>query len=198
MRKKIPFDFFDHRTETRGRKRKIPLLVHGGSHHMNYNPSTKRPLHTKKALHVVLKSKKATGAYSFKNKEHEPLLKELIKRHAKLNKIRIYSYSNGGNHLHLLIRTKSRDSYNSFIRTISGLIVRAVTGAKRGQKLKGKFWDGRPFSRVVTFGNDFKKVKSYLTKSKLEVIGWVKKIKNSKKLSKDWKDFWHLTCEIPI
>jgi|GEM_PF-5352240 len=52
VRKKTQPDFFEN-SETRGRKRKIPLNVHGGSHHMNYNPAKARPLHTKKALHVV-------------------------------------------------------------------------------------------------------------------------------------------------
>lgn len=196
MCKKSQPDFFDN-NETRGRKRKIPLNVHGGSHHMNYNPAKARPLHTKQALHVVLKSKKATGAYSFKNKKWESLIWDLIAKHAKSNGVKIYSYSNAGNHLHLLVRATSREGYNSFIRSVSGLIVRLVTGAQKGNKLKGKFWDGRPFSRIVFFGKDFQKVKSYLLRNTLEVIGWIPKIKRSKKLSPDWKAFWHRTVEVP-
>jgi len=196
VRKKTQLDFFEN-NETRGRKRKIPLNVQGGSHHMNYNPAKARPLHTKKALHVVLKSKKATDAYSFKNKKWEQKIWDLIARHAKANGIKIYSYSNAGNHLHLLLRAKSRDGYNSFIRSVSGLIVRLVTGVQKGKKRKEKFWDGRPFSRIVHFGKDFQKVKSYLLRNTLEVIGWIPKIKRSKKLTPEWKAFWHRTVEIP-
>lgn len=196
MRKKTQLDFFE-KTETRGRKRKIPLNAHGGSHHMTYNPAHARPLHTKKALHVVLKSKKATGAYSFNNKKWEQPIWDLIARHAKKNDVTIYSYANAGNHLHLLLRAKSREGYNCFIRAVSGLIVRLVTGAQKGKSLNGKFWDGRPFSRIVHFGKDFQKVKSYLLRNTLEVIGWIPKISRSKKLTKEWKAFWHRTVEVP-
>lgn len=180
----------------RGRKRSIPAGVFGGKYHLNYNPSGKRPVDSKKALHVVLRSSKARGQRSFKNSQHEGKIVDIVQKHAKKNNIRLYSYSNAGNHLHILLRAKERIDYVRFIRTITGLIARVVNSY---QKLKEKFWDGRPFTRIVHFGKrDFEQVKRYLLRNTLETIGWVPYITRSTKLSPQWKKFFRNTVEIEV
>ena len=45
-----------------------------------------------------------------------------------------------------------------------------VTGARKGQAV-GKFWDELAFSRILGWGREFERVKSYLTKNILEGLG---------------------------
>lgn len=182
MRKKLQQSLFDLKPR-RGRKPLKPRDHFGGMYLKTYNPKIKRPMDSKKSLHVVLRSSKAVGAKSFKNKLHEERIWEIISRHAKNTGISIYSYANSGNHLHLLIRAKHRDDYSSFIRTITGLIARFVGKSEKGDPLKEKFWDARPFSRIVSFAKrEFESVKNYLMRNVLEAIGWIPYVDRDKRL----------------
>ncbi|MCB0393819.1 MAG: hypothetical protein KDD25_04640, partial [Bdellovibrionales bacterium] len=62
----------------------------------------------------------------------------------------------------------------AFIRSVTGLIARHVGRTEKGSPLKRKFWDARPFSRIVSFArNEFRTAKAYLLRNTLEVIGWM-------------------------
>ena len=181
-----------------GRPRRLPEGCFGGSHFSGYNPRTQRPIYAKKALHLVLRSSLATGQFSMKRKELSARVWDIIVKHANQNGIQIYEYANGGNHLHLLIRVRRRDSYCRFIRSISGLIARAVKGCEKGTPLNGKFWDHRPFTRVVGFaGKQFQKVKLYLARNRLEAIGFLPYLERRYSRSPDWKAFWSHYCCFP-
>ena len=83
----------------------------------------------------------------------------------------------------MLIRAKHRDSYNKFIRVITGLIARHVGGTQKGRPLKEKFWDARPFTRIVSFAKrEFATVKTYLLRNVLEAIGWFPYIDRDREL----------------
>jgi REP element-mobilizing transposase RayT len=171
--RKIQQSLFDQKPK-RGRPAIRPPNHFGGIYLETYNPKSKRPMDSKKALHVVLKSSKAVGSRSFKNSQYEMRIWEIISTHAKKLDIRIYEYANGGNHLHLLLRAKHRDDYNAFIRTVAGLIARLVAKTEKGKPLKEKFWDARPFSRVVSFSKkEFNAAKTYLLRNMLEALGWL-------------------------
>ena len=166
-----------------GRKLTKPLDHFGGMYLKNYNPKSKRPMSSKKALHVVLRSSKAIHSRSFKNEKFEARIWEIISYHAEKTGTKIYEYANSGNHLHLLIRSKHREDYRAFIRTITGLIARLVGKTEKGQPLKEKFWDGRPFSRIVGFAKrEFTTVKKYLLRNTLEAIGWIPYIDRKRRL----------------
>jgi REP element-mobilizing transposase RayT len=163
---------------------------------MNYNPSSKRPIDSKKALHLVLRSSWATGASSFKHKNYEAQIWEIISTHAERTGVRIFEFANGGNHLHLLIRAKHRDDYNCFIRIVSGLIARLVGKSERGKPLKTKFWDSRPFTRIVSFAKrEFSIAKVYLLRNTLEAIGWLPYFPRHKKLPAELRQW--LMAAIP-
>lgn len=144
---------------------------------------------SKKALHLVLRSSHATGARSFKNEKYEACIWEIVSHHAKRTGISIYEYANGGNHLHLLIRAKHREDYIAFIRIISGLIARIVGRSERGKPLKNKFWDARPFSRVVSFARkEFRSAKAYLLRNNLEAIGWLPYLPRNQRLPYEMRE----------
>jgi len=158
----------------------------GGRYLKSYNPKSKRPMDSNKALHLVLKSSQAVGDKSFHSEKYEAKIWDIIRHHAEKTGIKIYEYANGGNHLHLLLRAKHRDDYTAFIRIITGLIARLVGKSERGKPLKKQFWDARPFSRIVSFARqEFNAIKTYLLRNTLEAIGWMKYISRDSRLPKD-------------
>lgn len=122
-----------------------------------------RPLSTKDSMHLVLRSSKAVGDWSFRSPKNKRAILRIIDKFAQKYAVKIQSMANVGNHLHLHIQLVRRDSYRPFIRAITGAIAIAVTGATRWQSgrrertavdserdsAKLKFWDYRPFTRVV-------------------------------------------------
>lgn len=100
-------------------------------------------------------------------------IERTIYRQAKKFGVRIYKYANGGNHLHLLIMPRSREALHSFLRAIAGLIARIVMGVERGCPRSLKFWDARPWTRIVDWGRDYRRVCDYLVQNTLEALGFV-------------------------
>jgi Transposase IS200 like len=111
-----------------------------------------RPVDPRKPLHLVFKSSRAKGDWSLRRFKHVEHIKKLTYSLAKQNQVKIIEYANAGNHLHLLVHAKDRNGFKSFTRTLTGLIARLVTGAKKGSPIRGKFWDSLFFSRVVEWG----------------------------------------------
>jgi REP element-mobilizing transposase RayT len=137
----------------------------------------------KQALHVTLKSSKARGALSMLHPKHCNSIESFVRKTAEKWGVRIYRYANVGNHLHLLIKARSRPTWKSFAKELSGGIAQIVTGAQKGRALqrtqddslpesaKRGFWDGLIFTRIVSFGHDFKGVAEYLIKNLFEAAG---------------------------
>jgi REP element-mobilizing transposase RayT len=144
---------------------------------------TYRPIDTKQALHVTLKSSKARRELSMLHPKHCNHIEKFVRKTAEKWGVRIYRYANVGNHLHLLIKTRSRAAWQSFSRELSGGIAQIVTGSKKGMALersedaaiaesaKRGFWDGLIFTRIVSFGRDFDGVARYLIKNLFEAAG---------------------------
>jgi len=182
MSRKIQQSLFDQLPK-RGRPPLKPRGHFGGRHLKNYNPNCERPMDSKKALHLVLKSSQAVGDKSFNSKKFEAKIWDIVSKHAEKTGIKIYQYANGGNHLHLLLRAKHRNDYTAFIKAITGLIARTVGKSERGKPLKKRFWDARPFSRIVGFAKqEYNAIKTYLLRNTLEAIGWIKYISRDSRM----------------
>lgn len=161
---------------------KTKFQAHGGEHTKNKRKA-RRPFDPKQALHVVLRSSKARGRYSMLSPQHCNHIKMLMDRLKTRWNISVYRYANVGNHLHLLIRAKSRADWQGFIREFSGGIAMIVTGARKSHALprtksddvpesaKRGFWDYLVFTRIVGFGKDFKKVAEYVLTNLWEAAG---------------------------
>jgi hypothetical protein len=152
---------------------KTPKLEFGGSKFSNYNPKTARPLAAKTPIHVVLRSPMAKGHLSllFFDKE----IKKIIKKQSESNQIQVYDFANAGNHLHFVCVMKSIRGWKTFIRAVSGLIARLVLKAERGSAVGAKFWQGRPWTRIMTWGRAYKSIKKYLSLNKTEAFGFSRK-----------------------
>jgi hypothetical protein len=118
----------------------------------------KRPLSTKQPVHLILRGE-CPKLFSPGNHKLEF---QLVKLAAKYG-IKIYHKSFNWTHFHALILIPSRHSYNSFIKTWTAEITK-IRGRRGAFKL-------RPFTRVGTWGEDFKNLKRYQDKNNREAWG---------------------------
>ena len=126
-----------------------------------------RPFDPRRPLHLTLRSERARGAWSMLDHKNARRVRHLVYRFAEKNGVKIHKYANSGNHLHLLVQSKRHEDFKAFLKTITGLIARAITGARKG-KPAGKFWDSLAWSRVVNWGRDFKGVVDYILINEME------------------------------
>lgn len=142
-------------------------LAHGGSSSRGRAKSM-RPLDRKRSVHVVMRSSKARGALSLRScRERRARVESIVHSQAKRFGVRVLSFANVGNHLHAVARFPSRASFQAWLRSASGLIARAATGARKGKPF-GKFWDALAFSRVVNEGRDLARALAYVEANKVE------------------------------
>ena len=130
-----------------------------------------RPLCTKGTMHLVLRSTRAIGAQSFRRLENARRIEALTRKFANRNGVKILSLANVGNHLHFHLKLTTRHTYRRFIRALPGAIAMAVTQTSRWKPSAQKFWDHRPFSRVIRGLRNFLTLKDYVAINALEGLG---------------------------
>lgn len=169
-----------------GFNRSTKEAAYGGSHTKGKR-KTRRPFDPKQALHVVLRSSRARGEFSMLRPRHCNHIRGLVDRLKARWGVSVYRYANVGNHLHLLIRAKTRADWQGFIRELAGGIAMIVTGARKGaalersvkrskaaglaQSAERAFWDHLVFTRIVRFGRDFNNVARYVATNLWEGFG---------------------------
>ena len=127
-----------------------------------------RPLSTKLPIHLVIKSSQAKGGWSFLLPRNRRILENTLKLMAKLYGVRVLEVGNSGNHCHFLLRISNRQLYKSFIRAFTGTMVRKICGTA---KLARRFFDFRPFSRVVIGWRGYQIARDYVWLNHLEGLG---------------------------
>jgi len=151
--------------------KKLPRAHGGGIHHGKRKGA--RPFSPRLPLHVVFRALKAKGEYSLLRPAHKHFIEIVLARYSKRFHIKIYQMQNVGNHLHLILQTKTKSKdlarleLANFLRRLSGVIAMHITHAKKGQAF-GKFWDELVYTRIVTFGREFNILQDYLIKNLFE------------------------------
>ncbi len=130
-----------------------------------------RPLDTKNSMHLVLRSTHAKGVWSFRSSGNSKKISLIMRKFALKYGVKIFSVANVGNHLHLHIQLGSRYGYKPFIRATTAAIAMAITGVSRWKKLDIKFWDLRPYSRVVMGRKAWLILTKYIRVNQLEGMG---------------------------
>jgi hypothetical protein len=120
-----------------------------------------------------MRSRFAVGKNSFRQKHLADGIFAIVQKQCERFNVRLYQYGNGGNHLHLMVMPRSRRGYCGFIRSVTGLIARLTLRTERSRPKNLKFWDARPFSRVVIWGRDFRQLSQYLVQNTLEAFGFI-------------------------
>ncbi|MEO5667476.1 MAG: hypothetical protein ABIR96_05415 [Bdellovibrionota bacterium] len=171
-------------------------LSFGGSLLKSSHAKISRPLSSKQALHIVLRSDGAKNDRSMLR--HERVIKNTLIKLGRKHGVKIYRVANAGNHLHLLVRFTQRRGLQNFLRGSCGLIARKMLGAERGRAKKWdtylkpgvenskatprdrptlpvreSFWSQRPFTRIVSWGQDFNSVLAYVKLNTLEALGFL-------------------------
>ncbi|MGE4133979.1 MAG: hypothetical protein AB7F86_20245, partial [Bdellovibrionales bacterium] len=88
--------------------------------------------------------------------------------------VRIHSLANVGNHLNFHLQLTNRHTYKPFIRALTASIAMAVTGVNRWTKRSGqkaKFWDYRPYTKVVMSLRQFLNLRDYVQINQYEGYG---------------------------
>jgi REP element-mobilizing transposase RayT len=130
-----------------------------------------RPLDTRNSMHLVLRSSKASGEWSFRFRNNPTKIKSIVSKFAEKYGVKVLSLANVGNHLHFQIKLSNRHAYKPFIRAITASIAMAVTNASRWNPSKEKFWDYRPFTRVIQSFKAFLNLRDYIQINQLEGFG---------------------------
>ena len=147
-----------------------PSLEHGGSLSLGKR-KTARPIDPKQTIHIVLRSSRARGEWSMLNPRRQDQVDGTVRKISRRHGIRLYRYANVGNHLHLLVKTPSRKAFQAFLRDLAGTISILMTRAKKTAPLQGRFWDTLAYTRIVSWGREFKNLELYFIKNLFEAAG---------------------------
>jgi REP element-mobilizing transposase RayT len=159
-------------------------LSFGGSH-CKSRPKLERPLSSKKWIHLVLKSERAKGKWSFLTYRNQQLVKQIIADKARQYGVQIRDLANAGNHLHLMVKFSNRNLFQNFLRAVTGILARAITGARKGNPI-GKFWTGIPFTRVLKSNFEELALKIYFEGNRIEVKFGKKAREQHQNNFRDW------------
>ncbi len=128
-----------------------------------------------------MRSTKAKGPWSFTQKKNRAAIEAILGRFAKKHDVQLRRSAVVSNHLHLEIKMGGkrgyRANYNAFVRAISAAIAMAVTGVSRWRnfELAKKFWDRRPFTRIVKGLREHVTLAKYIKLNQLEGFGYSRK-----------------------
>jgi len=142
---------------------------HYGGDHLKGRRKTARPIDPKKPVHIVMRASVARGTWSMLAPKNRKKVDATVRAIATKRGLKLYRYTNIGNHLHLLVKTPSRKAFQAFLRELAGAIPMLITGARKG--IAQKFWDARAFTRIVEWGKDLRNVQTYFIKNLFEAEG---------------------------
>ena len=140
---------------------------HGGSLSLGKRKN-KRPVSSSQSMHIVMRSVQAHGKYSLLLPKHAKLVHHIINKYGKRFEVRVYNFAFVGNHIHLLIKSKTREGLQNFLRVVAGQTAQRITHAEKGSPLAKRFWDLLAFSRIIPWGRAYSIVKHYIHKNILQ------------------------------
>jgi len=121
---------------------------------------SRRPLSTKKPIHLVFRAD-IKGHQSLKKSRQ--WINTTIKIYSERFDIKVYQQGLEWNHFHLVVKTARRECFQNFLRALAGVIA---------LKLKLS-WAYRPFTRVLNWGRSFRTALRYTLQNELEGLGLI-------------------------
>jgi REP element-mobilizing transposase RayT len=156
---------------------------HGGSLSLGKRRA-RRSLSTKQALHVTLRSELARGERSLLR--HKSTILHTLRKASRLFNVRVYRAAICGNHLHALVRGRQRVDLQNFFRVFAGHSAQAILqqhplppglrpaptrqGCAKNQR---RFWAYLIYSRIITWGREFRSVARYILQNQLEALNLI-------------------------
>lgn len=167
-----------------------PTDAFGGSL-LKGNPKCRRPLASN--LPVLLTLRAANSVLRIPKTYKK--VNETVFSTAQKYGVKIYQYSNVGNHLHILLKLPNLRAWAAFIRELTGKIAQAVLALLQSTAIglakassKG-FWKFRPHTRIVRgWRRAFGIAKEYVKLNILEAEGMIRR--SETKTLKDLRAIW--------
>ncbi len=128
-------------------------LSHGGSLALGKR-KTARPLSFKRTIHLVLK----TSCHS-QLLHHRSSVEAIVNRFSKKFGIKLYQLAVHTDHVHIHVKLSNRILYCRWIRAITSQLACRIKGLK---------WSLCPWTRVVSWGRDFKRLIEYIRFNNVE------------------------------
>lgn len=114
---------------------------------------------------MVLRSEKATGRFGLRLPKNWLKVDEIRKRAQSDYDIEIAEAVNAGKLLQFRLRAHRKEDLQNFLRVMTCLIAREITGARKGKPF-GRFWDGLSYTRVLKDAASIRAVATYFRKLK--------------------------------
>lgn len=134
-----------------------------------------RPFDPKQAIHAVFRAEgaKRGTAWSMHCRRHKGLIYLTAWKIADDCGVRIYRMVNVGNHLHIVLKSRSKRAFQKFLRVFAGRVAVLVTGARRGLPIaqNKKFWTFPVYTKIITWGRHFRLLDAYMRKNLREAEG---------------------------
>jgi REP element-mobilizing transposase RayT len=169
-------------------------LKHFGGALLHGRRRKSRPLNRKDPIHLVIRSSWA-GAIpqtSLTHRSNSGAIRKILNQYGKKYGVRLYQIAIVSNHIHLVLRIPHTGAYRNFIRVVTGAIAEHVMrrqsfklfkqwvlqagDPRRAKEIQGKgqrFWQFRPFTRILNWGRDYRTCMRYLVQNRLEALGFI-------------------------
>ena len=131
----------------------------------------KRPFHRSGLVHVTMRAEAATGRWSMLNRKHKGYVYLEGDRIARESRVKLVKYVNVGNHLHLVVKARTKQNLQRFLRVFTGRIAILVTGARKGKPLAKRFWDLLVHTKLVISDRQEINLSRYMQKNLREAEG---------------------------
>jgi REP element-mobilizing transposase RayT len=99
------------------------------------------------------------------------VIRRLLKQLSHRYQVTVYEHSVNSNHLHVVLRAKTRKGFQTFLRVFAGQVAQKITKAFKGTGLKTSFWEFPPFTRILEWGKAFLTARQYVLQNQLEADG---------------------------
>ncbi len=132
-----------------------------------------RPIATRRPMHLVFKAEGAKGKLSLLLPQNVKWIDFFKARFTRKFDVKVYEFANAGTHLHFLLRAKTREGFQSFLRAFAGLTALKVTGAGKDHPHGKRFWTYLVYSRILFWGRAFKITQYYVILNRLEATGLI-------------------------
>jgi REP element-mobilizing transposase RayT len=131
---------------------------------------SKRPLSTRRPIHLILKSKK------YDLRKNQRAITGIWNRLSKNFGVRSFGLVVNSNHIHAVVKLHSRELYNQFIQGFTGMISKKLMIC----------WLCRPDTRIALWGKDIYRLLKYLKLNELEAKGKIPYQKSRTRGLLDW------------
>lgn len=134
-------------------------------------------------MHIVLRSSVAKGKYSLLL--YSKIIASEFKKQTRKHSIEVVRLANAGNHLHMILKSPSREQLKAFLRGFASTVARLILGVNRntaklsdvlksadfesGTRRPNRFWDFIPWSTILSCYKAIRSGVNYLRLNSIEI-----------------------------